>query len=178
VLAIAAGVLFGLGWGSVLTVIGAMITAALNYLTARTLLGPWIETVLERHPKLRAIERAANREGLRLQLLLRLSPLNPVSISYVLGASKARFPTFMLATIGLIPGLFCEVYFGYLASHVSKVAGKVSEHSTLRTLVTVVGFVFCILLMVWISRIASKAIAEAESEPSGSDRAGESRRSP
>ncbi len=74
----------------------------------------------------------------------------------------------MLATIGLIPGLFCEVYFGYLTSHVTKVAGNVSEHSTLRTVVTVVGFVFCILLMVCISRIASKAIAEAESEPAAS----------
>ena len=168
VLAIAAGVLFGLAWGSFLTVAGAILTAALNFLTARTLLRTRIEKMLQGHPKLRAIQSAVNREGLRLQLLLRLSPINPVSVSYVLGASGSRFSTFMFATIGLIPGLFCEVYFGYLASHVTKVAGNVSEHSTLRTVVTVVGFVFCILLMVIISRIASKAIAEAESESAAS----------
>jgi uncharacterized membrane protein YdjX (TVP38/TMEM64 family) len=164
-LAVAAGVLFGLAWGTVLTIVGVMITAALNFLAARRLLRPRIEKMLEQHPKLRAIRRAATREGLRLQLLLRLSPINPVSVSYVLGASGVRFSTFMLATIGLIPGLFCEVYFGYLASHVTKVAGNVSEHSTLRTVVTIVGFVFCIALMIFISRVASKAIAEADGEP-------------
>ncbi|TWU43795.1 TVP38/TMEM64 family inner membrane protein YdjZ [Novipirellula aureliae] len=164
VLAVAAGVLFGIGWGAVLTVIGALLTATLNFFSAQTLLRPRIEKMLAAHPKLRAIQRAVNREGLRLQLLLRLSPINPVSVSYVLGASGVRYSTFILATAGLIPGLFCEVYFGYLASHVTKVAGNVSEHSSLHTIVTVVGFVFCILLMVFISRIASKAIAEAESE--------------
>ncbi len=76
-----------------------------------------------------------------------------------------RFSTFLIATIGLIPGLFVEVYFGYMASHVTKVAANVSEHSTLRTVVTVVGFVVCIVLVVFISRIASKAIAQENDEP-------------
>ena len=161
-LAIAAGALFGLGWGTVLTVVGGILTAALNFLIARSLLRPRIEKMLEQHPKLRAIQHAANHEGLRLQLLLRLAPINPVSVSYVLGASGVRFSTFMLGTLGLIPILFVEVYFGYLANHVTTVAGNVSEHSTLHTIVTVVGFVVCIALMIYITRVASRAIAEAE----------------
>jgi membrane protein DedA with SNARE-associated domain len=68
----------------------------------------------------------------------------------------------MLGTLGLIPILFVEVYFGYLANHVTTVAGNVSEHSTLHTIVTVVGFVVCIVLMIYIARVASRAIAEAE----------------
>ncbi len=164
VLSIASGVLFGLAWGSLLIIIGCIATAAVNYLAASSLLRPRIETLLAQHPKLQAIQRTANREGLRLQLLLRLAPINPVSVSYVLGASGVRFSTFMLATIGLIPGLFCEVYFGYLALHVTKVAGNVSPVSTLRTVATVVGFVVCIVLMWFISRFASKAIAEADVE--------------
>ena len=162
VLAIAAGVLFGLVSGTVLTVVGAIITAALNFLAARSLLRPRIEKMLEQHPKLRAIQRAANREGLRLQLLLRLAPINPVSVNYVLGASGVRFSTFLIATAGLIPGLFVEVYFGYMATHVTKVAGNVSEHSTLHTVVTVVGFVVCIVLMISITRVATKALADAD----------------
>jgi uncharacterized membrane protein YdjX (TVP38/TMEM64 family) len=161
-LAIAAGALFGLGWGTVLTVVGGILTAALNFLIARSLLRPRIEKMLEHHPKLRAIQHAANHEGLRLQLLLRLSPINAVSVSYVLGASGVRFSTFMLGTLGLIPVLFVEVYFGYLASHVTTVAGNAGEHSTLHTIVTVVGFVLCIVLMIYITRVASRAIAAAE----------------
>lgn len=164
VLAIAGGALFGLLWGTVLTAVGTVLTAALNFLTARSLLRPRIERMLEQHPKLRAIRDAANREGLRLQLLLRLAPINPVSISYVLGASGVRFSTFLIATVGLIPGLFAEVYFGYTASHLTKVAGKVSEHSTLHTVVTVAGFVVCVLLMIVIGRIATKALADVEAE--------------
>lgn len=163
-LAVAAGALFGLAWGTLLTIVGAVATAAFNYLAARSLLRPRIEQMLEQHPKLRAIQRAANREGLRLQLLLRLAPISPVSVSYVLGASGVRFPTFLIATAGLIPGLFVEVYFGYLASHVTKVAGKASEHSTLHTVVTVVGFVVGIVVMISITRIATKALAEVEGE--------------
>lgn len=163
VLAIAGGVLFGLLWGTVLTIVGVIITAALNFLVARSLLRPRIEKMLEQHPKLRAIQRTAKREGLRLQLLLRLAPINPVSVSYVLGASGARFSTFLIATTGLIPGLFVEVYFGYMASHVTKVAGNASEHSTLHTVVTVAGFVVCVVLMIAITRVATNALAEGES---------------
>ncbi len=163
-LAISAGVLFGLAWGTLLTVIGAVLTAALNFLTARSLLRPRIEKILEQHPKLRAIQAAAKREGLRLQLLLRLAPINPVSVSYVLGASGVRFPQFLLGTLGLIPSLFLDVYFGYMASHVTKTAANVSDHSMLHTVVTVAAFLICVVLMIFISRVASKAIAEAEGE--------------
>ncbi len=62
-LAIAAGILFGLPWGTVLTVVGAIITAALNFLTARTLLRPRIEKMLDGHPKLRAIQAQPIAKG-------------------------------------------------------------------------------------------------------------------
>ncbi len=164
VFGIAAGLLFGLLWGSLMVVAGAIMTAALNFLAARSLLRPRIEKMLQQHPKLQAIQRTVHREGLRLQLLLRLSPLNPVSVSYVLGASGVRLTTFMIATLGLIAGLFVEVYFGYMASHVTKVAGNAGEYSTIHTVVTVVGFVVCIVLMIFVTRVATKALADAQSE--------------
>ena len=163
-LAIAAGVLFGLLWGTVLTVVGAVITATLDYLAARKLLRVRIEKILEGHPKLRAIQRMARQKGLRLQLLLRLSPISPVSVSYVLGAAGARYSTFLIATAGLIPGLFVEVYFGHLASHLTKVAGNVSSHSTMHTVVIVAGFVVCIVLMVFVARAVTKALVEVDGD--------------
>lgn len=61
----------------------------------------------------------------------------------------------------MIPGLFCEVYFGYMAMHLGKVAGNVSEHSMTHTVVTVSGFLVCLALMVYISRLVVAALAEA-----------------
>jgi uncharacterized membrane protein YdjX (TVP38/TMEM64 family) len=171
-LAVLAGSLFGLGWGTVLTFVGIVLSAVLNFLIARSLLRSRIEKMLEKYPKLRAIQLAAGNEGLRLQLLLRLAPLNPVSVSYVLGASGVRFSTFLFATVGLIPVVFVEVYLGYLASHVTTVAGDASEHSTLHTVVTVIGFVVCVVLMIYIARVASRAIAEARDD-STTDRSSE-----
>jgi uncharacterized membrane protein YdjX (TVP38/TMEM64 family) len=159
-LSVAAGVLFGLFWGTAITVIGAIITATLNYLVARWLFRVRIEKILTEHPKLRAIQRLADQDGLRLQLLLRLSPINPVSVSYILGAAGVRYVTFLLATTGLIPSLFVEVYFGHLASHVTKVVGNVSSHSSMHTAVTAVGFVVCIAVLIFIVRSATRALAE------------------
>lgn len=161
-LAVGAGVMFGLAWGAVLTVTGAILTAVLNFAAARSLFQPRIEKMLEDRPKLRAIQRAADREGLRLQMLLRLAPINPVSVSYVMGASGVRFWIFLIATLALIPGLLVEVYFGYMASHVTKVAGNAEEHSRLHTVVTITGFVVCVVLMITISRMVSRALAQSE----------------
>jgi len=178
VLAFAAGAVFGLIWGTALLVAGSIITAVVNFFAARVLLRQPIEAMLQQHPKLQAIKAAADSEGLRLQLLLRLAPVNPVSVSYVLGASGVRFSTFLIATVGLIPGLFTEVYFGYVASHMTKVAGRANEHSTMHTVVTVVGFVVCIVLVVLISRIAAKAIADAEAQVMTDAAVGQSQNDP
>ena len=163
-LAIAGGAMFGLVGGTVLTFVGVMITGAFNYQVANKLLRARIDAMLEKHPKLRAIQLAAVREGLKLQLLLRMAPLNAVSVSYVLGATGVRFATFFVALIGLLPSVILNVYFGYTAKHMTKVAGKASEHSTLQTVVTVVGLFICVIVMVAITRVAAKAIADAETE--------------
>jgi len=163
-IAVAAGAVFGIFLGTVLVVVGAILTAAINYLIAHSMLRPWVERLLERHPKLQAIQDAAEQKGLRLQLLLRLAPINSVSVSYVLGASGVLFSTFLIATLALIPGLFVNVYVGYMASHVTKAAGGVSEHSTLHTVAIVGGLVVCIGVMIGIGRVAAKSIANAQDD--------------
>jgi uncharacterized membrane protein YdjX (TVP38/TMEM64 family) len=117
------------------------------------------------NPKLAAIESAVAREGLRLQFLLRLTPINPVTVSYVLGASQTRFSAFLAAALGLIPALFVEVYFGYTAKHLAEVAGQASEHSSLHTAFTIVGLVLCVALLAYVVRLARRAVAGAA--PSG-----------
>lgn len=164
VLAMAGGAIFGLVGGTVLTFAGALLTGAFNFHVANKLLRQRIDKMLEKYPKLRAIQLAANREGLRLQLLLRMAPINAVSVNYVLGATGVRFSTFLIALFGLLPAIIVNVYFGYTASHMTKVAGKASEHSTMQTVVTVVGLLVCVAVMIAITRVATKAIAETDSE--------------
>jgi uncharacterized membrane protein YdjX (TVP38/TMEM64 family) len=161
-----AGTLFGLGCGTLVMSAGAIVGAALNYWVAHKLLGNRIADVLQRHPKLQAIQRAVQGRGLRLQFMLRLVPVNTVSVNYVLGAAGVRFPTFLTATVGLIPGLFVEVYFGYVAKHITKTVANVTTPSTLHHALTIGGFLVCVILMVSIGRMAQRALEEAEAETS------------
>lgn len=157
-----AGALFGLAWGTLAMAASGLLTAALTHQIASRLLRNRIERLIKGYPKLLAMQHAVLREGFRLQLMLRLAPISPVSVNYVLGAAGVRFPSFMLASLGMLPGLFVEVYFGHLAKHVSKVAGNADSHSTAETVVKVVGFLAAVGVMVAIGRMARRAITEAE----------------
>ncbi len=160
IFAVAAGVLFGLVWGTILVVVGSLLTAGLDFAISRHLLRARVRRWLEQRPKFAAIERAVAREGLRLQFLLRLTPVHPVTVSYVLGAGPTRFGTFMVAALGLIPALFVEVYFGYAAKHVAGVAGQVGEHSPLHTVLTIAGLVLCAGLLAHVVRLARRALTD------------------
>lgn len=162
VFAVMAGVLYGVPGGSLIITLAAFLTASLNFLLARRWLHAPVRRWLEGQPRLAAIERAVHREGLRFLFLIRLTPLSPVAVSYLLGTTPTRFGPFLLACTGLIPGLVVEVYVGHVAKHVVHVAGDPAAHSWVHTALTVAGLVLCLTLMAYVTRIARRAIAEAE----------------
>ena len=83
VFAVIAGTLFGLGWGTLVVCLASLGTATVDFFLARWFLRERVRRWLAHRPRLAAIEQAVNREGLRFQFLLRLTPLNPVTVSYV-----------------------------------------------------------------------------------------------
>jgi uncharacterized membrane protein YdjX (TVP38/TMEM64 family) len=163
-LSAAAGALFGLGLGTLAMSVGVIVGAAADYWVARKLLRNRVAGLLQRHPKQQAIQHAVQRGGLRLQFILRLIPINAVFVSYVLGANGVRFLAFLLATMGLIPGLFVEVYFGYVATHITKTVANVTNPSTLHHVITIGGFLVCLVIMISIGRMAHRALKETEAE--------------
>jgi uncharacterized membrane protein YdjX (TVP38/TMEM64 family) len=162
--AVAGGALFGLAWGTVLTFVAASLSAVLNFWISRKLLRERVLAILAGRPKLAAIERAASRQGLRLLILLRLTPLNPATISYAVGASEIGFGAFLVGCVGLAPGLFVEVYFGYVVTHVAHLAGGAHEHSRLHLVITAVGFAMCVVLLLYVTRLAHRALKDVAEE--------------
>ncbi len=163
-LAAMSGALFGLGAGTITMVAGSLIAAAINFAIASTLLRNRISELLQRYPKLLAIQRAVQREGWRLQFMLRLAPINSVSVNYVLGAAGVRFWPYLMATVGMVPGLFMEVYFGHLAKHVTKTAAGVDSYSMVHHLLTYGGFALGVVVMIYLARIAQRTLADAEAD--------------
>ncbi|MCB1120937.1 MAG: VTT domain-containing protein [Verrucomicrobiae bacterium] len=162
VICIIAGALFGFGWAMPIVLAGALLAAATQYALADKLIGGRIESMLASKPSLAAIQRAVINDEFRLQLLLRLMPLNPGLMNYLLGAAGVRFSTFMIASLALTPHLLIEVYFGIAGKRAAQLTGNAAgtglhEHE----LVVFGGLVVCILIMVFISKMARKALMQA-----------------
>lgn len=78
-----------------------------------------------------AIQRVASGGSFRLQLLLRLTPVNQTIISYSLGASGIRFPQFLAASVAMLPSIIVEVYLGHAGKHLALISAG-TGHSAWR----------------------------------------------
>jgi uncharacterized membrane protein YdjX (TVP38/TMEM64 family) len=164
VLCIIAGALFGLLWGVAAVLTGSVIAAMIQFALSHKLMRGRIQRTLAARPTLLAIQRAVRRNEFRLQLLLRLTPLNPATISYLLGAAGVRFSGFLLACPALIPNLVIEVYFGYVGRHAARLAVSNARTDHLHDLVTFGGLAVCVAVMVLVSRMAHNTVVRAVSE--------------
>lgn len=162
VLGIIAGATFGFTRGLLAVACAGFVNAVLQYLMSRHLLKPVIDRMLASRPALLAVQHAVLKQQLRLQLLIRLTPLNNSLTSYVLGAAGVRFGYFLFACIGMLPDLCIEVYFGYAGKHLATVSQ--GEHTTLlHDAVLIAGGLAAVIVMVLISRTARRAVEEATS---------------
>jgi uncharacterized membrane protein YdjX (TVP38/TMEM64 family) len=173
VLCIIAGALFGLGWGVGAVLVGSILAAAIQFALAHQLLRPLIQRTLAARPSLAAIQRAVRRDEFRLQVLLRLTPLNPATINYLLGAAGVRFSGFLIACLALTPNLAIEVYFGHVGKHAARLVGSDARAVHLHDLAVIGGLAVGVAVMVLVSRMArkavTKAVAQSDTERAESD---------
>jgi len=155
---IAAGAVFGVWPGFVTVLIGNLLAASFQYVLARRLLRNRIQQMLSTRPQLAAVQRAVLQDEIRLQLLLRLTPLNAASLSYVFGAAGVRFAGFLFACLGLIPHLLMEVYLGHAGQHFTRVSTGTRSPSFAHEAVTFGGLAITAIVVLVVSRIARRTI--------------------
>lgn len=109
-----AGYLFGPVEGTTVVLFSAATAAAISFVIGRTLLRDYVEGKLVDYPQFAKIDRAIGKEGFKLMLLLRLSPIFPFALSnYLYGASSINFPAFFWGTLlGFAPGTIAYVCTG------------------------------------------------------------------
>jgi uncharacterized membrane protein YdjX (TVP38/TMEM64 family) len=123
VLTLAAGAIFGLGRGTLYVLLGATLGACLAFLVARYLARGAVERRVAGNPRFAAVDRAIGKEGLKVVLLLRLSPVFPYNLlNYALGLTRVRFRDFLIASVGMLPGTLLYVYYGKVLGAVAAVA--------------------------------------------------------
>jgi len=159
-----AGALYGPLWGSVLVFIGACLGAEAAFLIGRHWLRGWTQRRLQTLPRLRAVEQAVSREGLKLVLLTRLSPAFPFSLlNLAYGLSAVSLRDYSLGLIGILPGtiLFCGL--GALAGDVARFGTVLSGDADPFTWGLRVIGVLATVAVVWlVGRAARRALQESE----------------
>ncbi|TAL37500.1 MAG: TVP38/TMEM64 family protein [Spirochaetes bacterium] len=111
-LTIAGGFLFGAFGGTVLVNAGATAGATGAFLTARYVLGGWMQG--RWGEKLAAFNEEIARNGISYLFTLRLIPVFPFFlVNFLVGLTRVPLGTFVWTTsIGIIPGSFVYAYAG------------------------------------------------------------------
>ncbi|HEU4698835.1 MAG TPA: TVP38/TMEM64 family protein [Gemmatimonadales bacterium] len=162
-LTLAAGLLFGLVRGTLYVLAGATLGATAAFLVARHLARGRVARWVARDARLAAVDRAVGREGWRLVLLLRLSPVVPFSLlNYALGLTRIPLGPYVLASIGMVPGTVLYVYSGTLLRGLADLrAGAAVPRGAGYWAVLALGLAATALVTLLLARAARRALARS-----------------
>jgi pyruvate/2-oxoglutarate dehydrogenase complex dihydrolipoamide dehydrogenase (E3) component/uncharacterized membrane protein YdjX (TVP38/TMEM64 family) len=166
---VGSGTLFGLKTGFLVVVIGANLGALCSFLLARTFLREKVARWAAGNPKFRSLDQAIGKQGFKMVLLTRLSPVFPfVLLNYFLGLTAVRTRAYILANlIGMLPATFLFVYIGAAAR--DAIAGQMDTTADFyQQVLKYVGLLATVAVVVIVTRIARKALREAEQIQEGS----------
>jgi uncharacterized membrane protein YdjX (TVP38/TMEM64 family) len=158
-----AGYLFGLVPGMIAASLGSTSGALAGFAASRSLVGQWFQRRLAGHPRLRALERAVERQAFKIVLLSRLSPVFPYNVvNYLFGMTAISWQTFTLASwLGMLPVTSVHVYFGTAIENAAELLSGHAIASPARTIALVIGIVASVVVTVVLARIARGAMQEA-----------------
>lgn len=160
VLTLVAGFAYGPVWGLAIASPASVAGATCAFLLGRTLLRGWAARKVGGSPRARAIDAAVEREGFKLVLLLRLSPLFPFNLlNYALSLSRVRLGTYVLASfLGMLPATALYVYLGSLAPAAAELSSAAEGGGTSRLVLYVAGLLATVAVVVIGTRAARRAL--------------------
>lgn len=161
ILTLGAGVVFGVVWGSVYVFIGATLGATAAFIVGRYLARNWVASKIEGNKKFAAIDRAVGREGLKIVLLTRLSPVFPFNLlNYAFGITGVSLKDYFIGSVGMIPGTIMYVYIGSLAGSLARIGTDQPTNPTVQWAIRIIGFIATVTVTVYVTRIAKKALEQ------------------
>ncbi|WP_371415555.1 TVP38/TMEM64 family protein [Dolichospermum sp. UHCC 0260] len=161
-LTLGAGVIFGVIWGSIYVFIGATLGAIAAFLGGRYLAQGWVKEKISSYKKFAIIDKAVSKEGLKIVLLVRLSPLFPFNLlNYAFGITSVSFQDYLIGSVGMIPGTIMYVYFGSLVGDIALIGSKNQPGNIiLHWVIQIMGLIATIAVTVYVTKIAKKALED------------------
>lgn len=161
-LTLGAGFIYGAVIGTLVVSPASVAGASLAFLIARYIARDWVARRLKKYPQAATIDRAIEKNGFKVVVLLRLQPVLPFNmLNYALGLTSIRLRDYMLASwIGMFPATVLYVYLGSIMNDVSDLL-RGRPNSGLAGRVLLWGGLAAIVVLVWwLGRIAKKALRD------------------
>lgn len=158
ILTLGAGAIYGLPLGFALTSVGSTLGAAAAFIIGRYFARDAVVKKIEGNATFEAIDEAVAQQGWRIVFLTRLTPALPFNLqNYGYGLTNIPFFHYVLASwLGMMPATVLYVYLGMLGGDVAKEETTAGEWA-----LYTVGLIATIVVTVFITRIAQKALREA-----------------
>ena len=114
VLTVASGVVFGLWYGTLWSVIGATLGSLGAFWTARYLLRDYIKQKFGKHRLIARFNQAVADKPIRFVLAVRLAPISPFNVvNFIFGLTPLNWFSYTFATfLGIIPGTLAYTWLG------------------------------------------------------------------
>lgn len=157
-----AGFVFGVVEGTLYVVLGTTLGAALAFLVARHLFGARATRFVLAHARLKLVGEELAPQGWKIVLLTRLVPFFPFKLSnYFFGLTRFSLRGFVFGTfVGIIPFSLHNVYLGSIAADIATLGARSAERTPLQWALYGAGFLATIALLVYLNRLARRALAK------------------
>lgn len=158
-----AGYVYGPLAGTAVVSPASVLGASCAFLLGRTLFRSRFERRIAGAPRFQALQTAIERQGLRILVLVRLSPVFPYSlVNYLFGLTRLRLGTYAFGSwFGMLPGTFLYVYLGSTVQDLTSLAsGSLPDAGGFGLALKIAGLVATILVTVLVTRAARRALAE------------------
>eukprot|EP00808_Paulinella_micropora_P011909 g38172.t1 len=175
---LAAGLVFRMSYntlpavllGSAVVMLGATVGALLAFLLGRYVLRDMMRRKVERSALLRALDHALSTQGVKIVVLLRLSPLVPFNaFNFLMGACSVTLRDYTIGSVGMLPGTVAYVYLGTLVSdvrnlreHDAKKANPALTYSLLA--LGIVAALLAVGVISYYAKLSLQKIEQAERE--------------
>lgn len=158
ILTIAAGFLFGFGWGAALALLSINLGANLAFLAGRHFSRTAVVRRSREHERFVALDHAVGRDGWRIVALTRLTPVFPYSLlNYAFGLTRVTWPQFAHGSfLGMLPGTLILVALGTLTDFAAEQSQ--AETGTWLRLATAAAMVAAVASTLVVARFAKRAL--------------------
>ena len=165
-LCFAAGLLFSIGAAEFYMIIATYLASALIFILGRYLFKDRVITFIAKHKQFAALDAAINSQPFKLMFLLRLTPLPFAMLSYALAVTEVRFWPYLGATTGILIYNASLVYMGYTTKHLAGLVSGSAKQSCVSFPLLAVGVVISLLVLFYVTKIASETINRLSLEKS------------